>query len=100
MLVNNIDNADLNLTFSVEQEVFGDLQTIDLCENGRNIPVTDNVKKHYIDRYVEYNLVEKCAEQYSYIKKGIFDVLPLQSLDNLNEDEFEVILAAWPVNVA
>ena len=36
-------------TFSTEDESFGEIQTIDLKPNGRNIEVTNDNKKEYIE---------------------------------------------------
>ena len=36
-------------TFSTEEESFGEVQTIDLKANGRNIEVTNDNKKEYIE---------------------------------------------------
>ena len=36
-------------TFSTEDESFGEVQTIDLKPNGRNIEVTNDNKKEYIE---------------------------------------------------
>ena len=39
----------LELTFSTDDERFGATVTIDLKPNGRNIPVTNENKKEYIE---------------------------------------------------
>ena len=38
----------LDQSFAVEEEEFGQVVTHDLCENGRNIPVTEENKKRYV----------------------------------------------------
>lgn len=45
---NNIDDV-LDLTFSTDDERFGETVTIDLKPNGRNIDVTNENKKEYIE---------------------------------------------------
>ena len=47
-LDNDIDDV-LELTFSTEDEVFGETVTIDLKPNGRNIEVTNENKKEYVE---------------------------------------------------
>jgi hypothetical protein len=42
----------LDQTFSVEEEEFGQVTTHDLCEDGRNMPVTEENKKRYV-QYVQ-----------------------------------------------
>lgn len=45
---NDIDNV-LEITFSTEDERFGESTTVDLKPNGRNIEVTNENKKEYIE---------------------------------------------------
>lgn len=45
---NNIEDV-LELTFSTDDERFGETVTIDLKPNGRNIEVTNENKKEYIE---------------------------------------------------
>lgn len=48
---NDIDGV-LDLTFSTDDERFGETVTIDLKPNGRNIEVTNENKKEYVE-YVD-----------------------------------------------
>lgn len=45
---NDIDNI-LDITFSTEDERFGESTTVDLKPNGRDIEVTNENKKEYIE---------------------------------------------------
>lgn len=45
---NDIDGI-LDITFSTEDERFGESTTVDLKPNGRNIEVTNENKKEYIE---------------------------------------------------
>lgn len=45
---NDIDGI-LEITFSTEDERFGETVTVDLKQNGRNIEVTNENKKEYIE---------------------------------------------------
>ena len=73
MLDNTIKDV-LDLTFSVEEDMFGELVTIDLMDNGRNIPVTDENKDDYV-RYFLFHL--------DYVVNGVF-----QSVSMLNSNLF------------
>ncbi|XP_059615438.1 probable E3 ubiquitin-protein ligase HERC4 isoform X2 [Phlebotomus argentipes] len=46
------------VTFSVTEEVFGEQRTVDLKPNGRNIMVTQETKKEFVDLYIDYVLNE------------------------------------------
>jgi len=45
---NDIEDA-LELTFSTEDDRFGEVVTVDLKPDGRNIPVTNLNKKEYVE---------------------------------------------------
>lgn len=45
---NDIENV-LDITFSTEDERFGETVTVDLKPNGRDIEVTNENKKEYIE---------------------------------------------------
>jgi E3 ubiquitin-protein ligase NEDD4 len=45
---NDIEDA-LDLTFSTEDDRFGEVVTVDLKPNGENIPVTNENKKEYVE---------------------------------------------------
>ena len=53
----------LDLTFSVEEERFGELVTIDLKPDGQNIPVTDENKLEYIELVVQWRIGKRVEEQ-------------------------------------
>jgi len=48
MLENDIEDA-LDLTFSTEDDRFGEVVTVDLKENGSDLPVTNENKKEYVE---------------------------------------------------
>ena len=48
MLDNDITDI-LDETFSIDDEQFGDIKTVDLKPDGRNIPVTNENKKEYVE---------------------------------------------------
>lgn len=49
---NPIEDLGMELTFSTDDNAFGDFRTIDLKPNGQNIEVTDENKEEYV-KYVE-----------------------------------------------
>jgi E3 ubiquitin-protein ligase NEDD4 len=48
MLENDITDV-IEDTFSITEEHFGEVVTVDLMENGRNIEVTEDNKKDYVE---------------------------------------------------
>ena len=69
MLENDISDI-ITETFSIEAERFGATEVIDLMENGRNIPVTEENKQEYVQLVVEYRLTGSVTEQLEEFLKG------------------------------
>lgn len=69
MLENDITDI-ITENFSVETEAFGETQIIDLIENGRNIPVTEENKQEYVQLVIEYRLTGSVREQLENFLKG------------------------------
>ncbi len=69
MLENDITDV-ITENFSLETEAFGETQIVDLIENGRNIPVTEENKQEYAQLVVEYRLTGSVHEQLDEFLKG------------------------------
>ena len=74
MLENDITDI-ITETFAVESEAFGESQIIDLKENGRNIPVTEENKQDYVRLVVEYRLTVSIQEQLEHFLRGMWHEL-------------------------
>jgi E3 ubiquitin-protein ligase HUWE1 len=69
MLENDITDIIVE-TFSVEDDEFGVTKVVDLIENGRNIPVTEDNKHEYVRLIVEHKLLTSVKEQMENFLKG------------------------------
>lgn len=69
MLENNIDDV-ITETFSVEVDEFGAKHTIDLINNGRNIPVTNENKQDYVRHMVDHRLLHSVNDQINNFLTG------------------------------
>lgn len=69
MLENDISDI-ITETFSVEIENFGDTKIVDLVENGRNIPVTEENKHEYVQLVVEDRLTGSVKAQLEDFLRG------------------------------
>lgn len=67
---NSIENV-LDHTFSELVDVFGKLTTVDLIENGRNVPVNDSNKELYIQKISEHRLITNVSQQFKNFKEGL-----------------------------
>ena len=69
MLENDITEI-ITETFSVETDDFGVTEVVDLTENGRNIPVTEENKHEYVQLVVEYRLTGSVQAQLEMFLQG------------------------------
>ena len=95
MLENDITDI-ITETFSVEVDDFGESQVIDLVENGRNIPVTEENKEEYVQRVVEHRLVTSVKEQLDHFLQGFHDIIPADLISIFNEQELELLISGLP----
>jgi E3 ubiquitin-protein ligase HUWE1 len=79
MLENDITDI-ITETFSVETDEFGVTKIEDLCENGRNVPVTEENKQDYVRLVVEHKLLKSVKEQMEHFLKGRWILLFLPGL--------------------
>lgn len=95
MLENDITDI-ITETFAVETDDFGEKQTIDLIENGRNIPVTQENKEEYVQKVVDYRLVASVREQLDNFLKGFHEIIPPDLISIFNEQELELLISGLP----
>ncbi|KAI1343885.1 hypothetical protein F5Y15DRAFT_180953 [Xylariaceae sp. FL0016] len=95
MLNNDITDI-ITETFSVEDDEFGVTKVEDLCENGRNIPVTDENKHDYVRLVVEHKLLSSVKDQMEHFLKGFHDIIPAELISIFNEQELELLISGLP----
>ncbi|KAG2419578.1 HECT [Aspergillus terreus] len=95
MLENDITDI-ITETFAVETDDFGEKQVIDLVENGRNIPVTQENKEEYVQRVVDYRLLRSVKEQLDNFLKGFHEIIPPDLISIFNEQELELLISGLP----
>ncbi|KAJ9642428.1 hypothetical protein H2201_004823 [Coniosporium apollinis] len=90
-LDNDIDGI-LDLTFSTDDERFGETVTIDLKPNGRNIEVTNENKKEYIDLITEWRIQKRVEEQFNAFITGFNELIPPDLVNVFDERELELLI--------
>ncbi|KAG0234674.1 hypothetical protein BGW42_006294 [Actinomortierella wolfii] len=88
------DNAAeiLDTTFSTNDERFGEVVTIDLKENGRNIPVTEENKKEYVELMTEWRISKRVEEQFKAFAEGFHQLIPQELITVFDERELELLM--------
>jgi len=91
MLENSIDGV-LDLTFSADDERFGEVVTVDLKPNGRNIEVTDENKKEYVELFSQWKIVDRVQEQLKAFMDGFNELIPEDLVTVFDERELELLI--------
>ncbi|RHZ57637.1 hypothetical protein CDV55_100587 [Aspergillus turcosus] len=90
-LENDIDGI-LELTFSVDDEKFGERRTIDLKPGGRDIPVTNENKAEYVELVTEWKIVKRVEEQFNAFMSGFNELIPADLVNVFDERELELLI--------
>ncbi|OQR89513.1 HECT E3 ubiquitin ligase [Thraustotheca clavata] len=92
----------LCLDFSVNVAQYGGAPlTIDLCPNGRNIPVTDDNKDDYVYLRFKWIMMTSISYQLASLIKGMYSVVPAELLSVFDHQELELLMCGIPdINVA
>lgn len=95
MLENDITDV-ITETFSVDNDKFGVVETIDFIENGRNIAVTEENKHEYVRLMVEWKLTGSVKAQLDEFLRGFHDIIPAELVSIFNEQELELLISGLP----
>ncbi|CAK9440605.1 uncharacterized protein LODBEIA_P46400 [Lodderomyces beijingensis] len=95
MLENDITDV-ITETFSVETDDYGEHKIIDLIENGKDIPVTEENKQDYVKKVVEYKLQTSVEEQMENFLIGFHEIIPKNLVAIFDEKELELLISGLP----
>ncbi|XP_033762658.1 E3 ubiquitin-protein ligase HECW2-like [Pecten maximus] len=90
---NDITELDMDLTFSVNEEVFGQVTERELKLNGKTLAVTEKNKKEYIERMVKWRLERGVTEQTEGLIRGFHEVLDGRLVSMFDARELELVIA-------
>jgi E3 ubiquitin-protein ligase NEDD4 len=82
----------LDLTFSVEDDQFGEIVTIDLKPDGRNIEVTNDNKIEYVELVTEWRISKRVEEQFQAFVSGFYELIPQELVNVFDERELELLI--------
>uniref|UniRef100_A0A2M4BBW2 HECT-type E3 ubiquitin transferase n=1 Tax=Anopheles marajoara TaxID=58244 RepID=A0A2M4BBW2_9DIPT len=89
---NSIDECGLELWFSVDFEVLGQIIHHELKEDGDKERVTEENKEEYISLMTEWRMTRGIEEQTKTFLDGFNEVVPLEWLKYFDERELELML--------
>ena len=91
MLNNDITDA-LELTFSTEDERFGETVSIELKPGGEEIEVTNENKREYVDLITEWRIQKRVEEQFQAFVSGFHELIPPDLVNVFDERELELLI--------
>jgi E3 ubiquitin-protein ligase NEDD4 len=90
--IDNDINGILDLTFSAEEERFGELVTVDLKPGGRDVEVTNENKKEYVELITEWKIQKCVEEQFKAFMDGFNELVPEDLVNVFDERELELLI--------
>ncbi|KAL3864357.1 hypothetical protein ACJMK2_006047 [Sinanodonta woodiana] len=87
---------DFGITFQISTSEFDTVKTHDLKPNGANIPVTNENRKEYVDRYVNWILNESIYPHFQAFYHGFHTVCASNALIMLRPEEVEMLVCGCP----
>ncbi|EEH18023.1 E3 ubiquitin-protein ligase RSP5 [Paracoccidioides brasiliensis Pb03] len=91
-LENDITGVFDELTFSIDDDQFGERKTVDLIPNGSNIPVTNENKKQYVELITEWKIQKRVEEQFNAFITGFNELIPADLVNVFDERELELLI--------
>ncbi|VEU22990.1 DEKNAAC104150 [Brettanomyces naardenensis] len=79
-------------TFSVEVDHFGEKKTIDLKPNGREIEVTNENKKEFVELKTEWIISRPIEQQFKSFMEGFNELIPEELVQVFDEKELELLI--------
>lgn len=79
-------------TFSVEDERFGEKVTVDLKPGGRDIEVTNENKREYVELITEWRIQKRVEEQFNAFVTGFHELIPADLINVFDERELELLI--------
>ncbi|KAM6958019.1 E3 ubiquitin-protein ligase HECW2 isoform 1-T1 [Tautogolabrus adspersus] len=89
---NDIEDM-LDLTFTVNEEVFGQITERELKPGGANIPVAEKNKKEYIERMVKWRIERGVVQQTESLVRGFYEVVDARLVSVFDARELELVIA-------
>ncbi|KAG7230496.1 hypothetical protein INR49_024605 [Caranx melampygus] len=86
------DPTDLDMTFTIDEELFGQTHQHELKPGGAEIVVTNENKKEYIHLVMQWRFVNRIQKQMSAFKEGFFELIPQDLIKIFDENELELLM--------
>ncbi|CCE82424.1 Piso0_002150 [Millerozyma farinosa CBS 7064] len=82
----------LDLTFTAEDDRFGEIVEVDLKPDGRDIEVTEENKHEYVELISDWKIVKRVEEQFKAFMDGFNELIPQELVNVFDERELELLI--------
>uniref|UniRef100_A0AAV2MBP9 E3 ubiquitin-protein ligase HACE1 n=1 Tax=Knipowitschia caucasica TaxID=637954 RepID=A0AAV2MBP9_KNICA len=96
ILDNDISDLGLELSFSVETDVFGAMEEVPLKPGGLGILVTQENKAEYVQLVTELRMTRAIQPQINAFLQGFHTFIPPSLIQIFDEYELELLLSGMP----
>uniref|UniRef100_A0A672S7N6 E3 ubiquitin-protein ligase n=1 Tax=Sinocyclocheilus grahami TaxID=75366 RepID=A0A672S7N6_SINGR len=86
------DPTDLDLRFTIDEELFGQTHQHELKPGGADIVINDNNKKEYIHLVMQWRFVDRIQRQMTAFKEGFYELIPQDLIKIFDENELELLM--------
>lgn len=91
-IIDNDITDVLELTFSAEDDKFGQVVEVDLKPGGRDIEVTQENKHEYVELICEWKIHRRIEEQFKAFIDGFNELIPQELVNVFDERELELLI--------
>ncbi|XP_056622354.1 E3 ubiquitin-protein ligase NEDD4 isoform X1 [Triplophysa dalaica] len=86
------DPTDLDLRFTIDEELFGQTHQHELKPGGADIVIDDSNKKEYIHLVIQWRFVDRIQRQMTAFKEGFYELIPQDLIKIFDENELELLM--------
>jgi len=86
------DPSELELTFQVDEENFGQTVSVELRPGGKETRVTNENKDEYIQLVIEWRFINRVRKQMDQFLAGFNELVPLNLIKIFDEGELELLM--------
>lgn len=87
------DVSELNLTFSIDQDFMGKIETYELQPGGRSIPVTNESRVRYIHSIANFHMKTQIEKQTEAFIQGFRTIINLEWLAMFSASELQRLIS-------
>lgn len=96
ILENDIEDACLDLNFTISYDYLGKMTTVNLKPDGAKIAVDNKNKEEYVNLMVQSRLRGQIATQVNSFLEGFHSIIPQKDLSMFSPNELDLLICGIP----